>query len=139
TPYRDILYTNIMPSDEESRHIRELVVVPMRDIQRLTNEIAGFQARIDQLTQQLDDVIHERDGLNEFVESHLALVSTARRLPHDILRNIFTFCLPSERHPTLNRREAPVLISHICGDWRSLVLSMPRLWTSLHISAPSNN
>ncbi|KAJ6523824.1 hypothetical protein B0H19DRAFT_1386291 [Mycena capillaripes] len=124
TPYRDILYSNIVPPDEEIPRIRHLVVAPMQEIQDLTDEIAGFRASIDQLIQQRDERVHKRDALT-------------RRLPDDILREILTASLPSDRYPRLNRKDAPVLISHICRDWRRLALSMPRVWTSLHIAAPS--
>ncbi|KAJ7115290.1 hypothetical protein C8R44DRAFT_855321 [Mycena epipterygia] len=131
TPYKDLLYTNIVPSDEDCRRIRDLVVAPMKEVEELTEEIAHLQAIVDQLT-------HKRDGLAEFIDSHLALVACARRVPHDILGEIFMASLPSE-HAVMHRRESPLLLSHVCSDWRSLALSMPHLWSSLHIAGPPRN
>ncbi|KAJ7607600.1 hypothetical protein DFH06DRAFT_214218 [Mycena polygramma] len=137
TPYRHILYTNTVASDEEARGIRRLVVAPMQDIQTLTNDIDGLQATIDQLTQQRDQRVHERDVLTEFVEAHLALVSTARTLPEEIVREIFTALLPyRDRYPTMKRTQFPVVLTLICREWRAIALSIPRLWASLHIAAP---
>ncbi|KAJ6523827.1 hypothetical protein B0H19DRAFT_1200937 [Mycena capillaripes] len=136
SPYRDILHTNIVPPDEEIPHIRQLVVAPLQEIQHLTNEIAKIR---DVVPQQRNELVRKRDGLTEFVESHLALVSMARKLPHDVVREIFAVSLPDTRHPTMNRTDAPVAISQICSDWRRIALSMPRLWTSLHIALPTAN
>ncbi|KAJ6471808.1 hypothetical protein C8R47DRAFT_1054330 [Mycena vitilis] len=130
TPYRHILYTNTVASNEEARGIRRLVVAPKQDIQTLTNDIDGLQAAIDQL-------VHDRDVLTEFVEAHLALVSTARTLPDEIVREIFTALLPyGDRYPTMKRTQFPVVLTLICREWRAIALSIPRLWASLHIAAP---
>ncbi|EDR12593.1 uncharacterized protein LACBIDRAFT_323169 [Laccaria bicolor S238N-H82] len=34
-------------------------------------------------------------------------------------------------------REAPLLLGRVCSEWRSITLSTPRLWASLHIPAPA--
>ncbi|KAK7055966.1 hypothetical protein R3P38DRAFT_2849861 [Favolaschia claudopus] len=137
TPYRDILYTNIVPDEEVAQGIHQLVVAPMQEIQGLSIDIDALQARIDQLTHQQNDLIHLREGLTEFVESHLALVSIPRTLPHDILREIFIASLPSDRYPTLHRNDVPLIFLSVCLDWRRVALSVPRLWTSLHIVGPA--
>ncbi|KAJ7115288.1 hypothetical protein C8R44DRAFT_546079, partial [Mycena epipterygia] len=125
TPYKELLFTNILPSDEECRRIRDFVVAPMKEVEELTKEITG-------LTQK-------RDRLAEFIDSHLALVSSARKVPHDILREIFAASLPSGGYAMMRRMESPLLGSHVCNDWQSLALSMPQLWASLHITVPPRN
>ncbi|KAJ6467470.1 hypothetical protein DFH09DRAFT_1381452 [Mycena vulgaris] len=107
TPYRDILYTNSVPLDDECQRIRDLLVAPMQEVADITPEIIRVQAHLDQLTRR-------RDHLTEFIDSHLALVSPARKLPHDILREIFK-------------------LSQVCRDWRILTLAMPDLWNSLQV------
>ncbi|KAJ7115272.1 hypothetical protein C8R44DRAFT_629305, partial [Mycena epipterygia] len=130
--FRDDCFSQCVPSDDECRRIRDLMVAPMKEVEELTEEITRLQALTDQLT-------YKRDGLAEFIESHLALVSSARKVPLDILREIFAASLPSGRHAIIHRRESPLLLSHVCSDWRGVALSMPRLWSSLHITAPSRN
>ncbi|KAJ7452899.1 hypothetical protein FB451DRAFT_1050704, partial [Mycena latifolia] len=126
--YKDVLHTNFVPSDQECRRIRDFVVAPTDKLQETTEEIARLEALLEQLTRQ-------RDELAEYIDSHLALVAPARRLPEDILREIFIATLPLDRHPGMSPRASPLLISRICNDWRTLALSMPRLWASLHIDA----
>ncbi|KAJ7106998.1 hypothetical protein C8R44DRAFT_555725, partial [Mycena epipterygia] len=125
TPYKDHLYTNFAPSDDECRRIRDLLVAPMKNLRDTKEEISRLRDALKQL-------IRKRDGLTELIDCHLALVSPARRLPQDILQEIFTACLPSQGLATMDSSESPLLISHVCSAWRRLALAMPRLWASLH-------
>ncbi|KAJ7623900.1 hypothetical protein DFH06DRAFT_758118 [Mycena polygramma] len=133
TPYKDYLYTNVVPSEDECRRIHDFVGVLEQEADEATDVISRMQAALDHMQVSLDQMVSKRDQLEESIDSHLALVSGARRLPHDILGEIFMACLPQGQYPSLKRTESPWLISHICGQWRSQVLSMPRLWASLHI------
>ncbi|KAJ7646476.1 hypothetical protein FB45DRAFT_712843, partial [Roridomyces roridus] len=49
------------------------------------------------------------------VDSHTALVSYPRRLPVDIVREIFVACLPAHRNAVMSAQEAPLLLSRICS------------------------
>ncbi|KAJ7500309.1 hypothetical protein B0H11DRAFT_804917 [Mycena galericulata] len=95
----------------------------------LTQEINRLQSLLEELTKR-------RDHLNHFIDSHLALVSPARRLPDDVVREIFVAALPSDRNAIMSEEEAPLLLSHISQGWRNLALSTPRLWSNLHIVTP---
>ncbi|KAJ7724954.1 hypothetical protein DFH07DRAFT_854492 [Mycena maculata] len=130
SPFKDILYTNIAPSDSQCQTIRELLVGPHQEIANLTDEIVATQALLEALAQR-------RAALEEFVSAHLALVSPIRRLPADVMQEIFVACLPSGQNSVMSEQDAPLLLCHICNAWRSLALSTPRLWASLHIVLPS--
>ncbi|CAA7270740.1 unnamed protein product [Cyclocybe aegerita] len=52
-------------------------------------------------------------------------------LPIELQVEIFSHCLPPFPHFDVN--EAPLLIARVCGAWRSLVLSTPKLWSSFEI------
>ncbi|KAJ7111831.1 hypothetical protein C8R44DRAFT_798749 [Mycena epipterygia] len=132
TPFKDLLHTNTVPSDPECQRIRELLVGPREEAAKFTDEIARLETLLDELTAK-------RDRLNEFIDAHLALVSPARRLPDDLVAEIFTASLPSNRNAILSGAESPLLLCHICRAWRNLALRTPRLWASLHIVAPSDS
>ncbi|KAJ7724944.1 hypothetical protein DFH07DRAFT_971060 [Mycena maculata] len=132
SPFKDILYTNIAPSDSQCQTIRELLVGPHQEIANLTDEIVATQALLEAHTQR-------RAAVEEFVSAHLALVSPIRRLPTDVIQEIFVACLPSDRNSAIDEQDAPLLLCHICRSWRSLALSTPRLWASLHIALPSKD
>ncbi|KAJ7694552.1 hypothetical protein B0H17DRAFT_931548, partial [Mycena rosella] len=59
-----------------------------------------------------------------------------RRLPLDIIREIFVTCLPTDRNCAMSAVEAPILLGRICSAWRAISLSTPRLWAKLHIFEP---
>ncbi|KAJ6504434.1 hypothetical protein DFH09DRAFT_290191 [Mycena vulgaris] len=126
SPFSPKLGTNYCPNDDEVVEIRALLVVPTLRLERLDNEIAVMRKALEKLTE-------ERDGLNAYVAGHKALISPVRRLPLDIIQEIFTACMPTHRNCVMSAREAPVLLGRICGSWRTLSLATPHLWASLHL------
>ncbi|KAJ7512710.1 hypothetical protein B0H11DRAFT_2182090 [Mycena galericulata] len=129
SPFASKLQTNYCPNDDEVSHIKALLIEPTLRLQRLDKEIAELQNTINKL-------IEERETLGAHVQAHAALISPARRLPLDIIQEIFVACLPTHRNCVMSAREAPVLLGRICSSWRTISLSTPRLWASLHIVDP---
>ncbi|KAJ7701189.1 hypothetical protein B0H17DRAFT_976702 [Mycena rosella] len=132
SPFKDLLYTNAVPSDAERNDIRGLLEGPLKQVAELTKELSRLQAFIDAASK-------ERNELQESIDAHLALVSPARQLPDDIVRAIFVACLPSTRNPAMSGAEAPLLLCQICRSWRSIALTTPRLWASIHIVVPTQS
>ncbi|KAK7018872.1 hypothetical protein R3P38DRAFT_2978800, partial [Favolaschia claudopus] len=60
-----------------------------------------------------------------------------RRIPLDVLEQIFIACLPAHRNCVMSAQEAPVLLGRVCSSWRTLAFSAPRLWSLLHIALPN--
>ncbi|KAJ7037459.1 hypothetical protein C8F04DRAFT_1393670 [Mycena alexandri] len=129
SPFATKLGTNYCPLDEEVLEIQRLLVEPLSRLQEIDNKIAELQKTIDKLTQ-------ERDSVSTYVEAHKALISPFRRLPLDIIQEIFIACLPTHRNCVMSAVEAPVLLGRICSLWRTVSLSTPRLWARLHIAEP---
>ncbi|KAJ6581969.1 hypothetical protein B0H19DRAFT_893223, partial [Mycena capillaripes] len=121
SPFAARLGTNYCPKDEEILEIKTLLIEPYLRLKRLDDEIADLQRAIDKLAE-------ERDGLGVFVEGHKALLSPVRRLPLDVIQEIFIACIPTHRNCVMSASEAPVLLGRICSSWRAISLSMPRLW-----------
>ncbi|KAJ7212636.1 hypothetical protein GGX14DRAFT_564385 [Mycena pura] len=125
----DILHTNVVPSDAQCDDIRAFLVGPCKELADLTEEIERFQSLLDQTTKR-------RDELKQCVDAHFALVSPMRRLPDDILREVFVETLPSTRNTAIISTEGPLLLCRVCKLWRSIALTTPRLWASVHIVVP---
>ncbi|KAJ6478820.1 hypothetical protein C8R47DRAFT_1219364 [Mycena vitilis] len=85
---------------------------------------------------EIAGLVDQRDNLGAYVAAHRALVSPARRLPLDILREIFAARLPTHRNCVMSASEAPVLLGRISSAWRAISLSTPQLWARLHIAEP---
>ncbi|KAJ6594658.1 hypothetical protein B0H19DRAFT_67244 [Mycena capillaripes] len=129
SPFAARLGTNYCPKDEDIVDIKALLVEPSLRLKRLDEEIADLQKAIDKLAA-------EREELGTFVESHKALISPVRRLPLDIIQEIFVACIPTHRNCVMSASEAPVLLGRICSSWRAISLSTPRLWARLHVVEP---
>ncbi|KAJ7472608.1 hypothetical protein FB451DRAFT_299936 [Mycena latifolia] len=131
TPFKDLLHTNAVLSDAECQRIHDLLAGPRKEVDKITDEIERLQTLINELTVK-------RTNLTEFIDAHLALVSPARRLPEDVVAEIFTAALPSDRNAVMSGAESPLLLCHVCRAWRRLALSTPRLSATLHIVAPGS-
>ncbi|KAJ6562563.1 hypothetical protein B0H19DRAFT_1234134, partial [Mycena capillaripes] len=129
SPFAARLGTNYCPKDEEILDIKTLLVEPTLQLKRLDEKIADLQKAIDRLAA-------ERDVLGAFMDGHKALISPVRRLPLDVIQEIFAACLPTHRNCVMSAAEAPVLLGRICSSWRVVSLSTPRLWARLHIVQP---
>ncbi|KAJ7643750.1 hypothetical protein FB45DRAFT_861347 [Roridomyces roridus] len=112
SPFADKLNTNYAPSDSEVEQLRALLQEPLAELARLDAKRASLQAGI---------------------EAHRALLSPIRRIPEDIVREIFISCLPEDHDAFMDVTEAPMLLGRICGLWRRVAHSTPRLWTSVYI------
>ncbi|KAJ7742867.1 hypothetical protein B0H16DRAFT_1693696 [Mycena metata] len=118
------------PLENEVLQIRALLQGPLLRLKDLDDQIANLQKAIDALAR-------ERDDIRSFVDLHKDLISPFRRLPLDIIREIFAVCLPTHRNCVMSAVEAPVLLGRICSSWRAISLTTPRLWSRLHVVEPS--
>ncbi|KAK6981168.1 hypothetical protein R3P38DRAFT_3115369 [Favolaschia claudopus] len=116
------LNTNYAPTDTE-----------IGDIQ---THLSPYEVELARLESVILELFTQRERLREYIESHKALISSPRRVPLSVLKQIFLQCLPTNRCAAMSTSEAPLLLGRICSGWRSLAFTIPPLWDSIHISAP---
>ncbi|KAH6911008.1 hypothetical protein BKA70DRAFT_1269181 [Coprinopsis sp. MPI-PUGE-AT-0042] len=59
-------------------------------------------------------------------------------MPPDILRNIFSHCVPNDTPEKIMQvSEAPLLLTQICRHWRDLAITTPTLWSTIFLKIPS--
>ncbi|KAJ7603316.1 hypothetical protein FB45DRAFT_1071689 [Roridomyces roridus] len=126
SPFTAKLGTNYCPTAQEAIEIQAFLAQPLRQMKCLDSKIAELQHALNKL-------LEEREGLGSIVQSHEALLSPIRRMPSDIMQEIFMACMPTDRNCVMDASEAPLLLGRICSAWRALSLATPRLWASLHI------
>ncbi|KAG7100004.1 hypothetical protein E1B28_001792 [Marasmius oreades] len=127
--FTDVLNTNHTVSQQDADEIISLLVEPKQELAELDMELATLRSRVEELG-------NRRQIVGTFVDSHLALVSSFRRLPEDVMTEIFLRCLPTDRNPARSVAEAPLLLTRINKRCRDVVLGSPRLWSALHIYVP---
>ncbi|KAJ7765096.1 hypothetical protein DFH07DRAFT_939030 [Mycena maculata] len=115
------LNTNFDPSDE--------------DIERIRSDIVSRLAELEGIDERIRELSTQRDRIQGYIDSHKAIISHPRRLPPDIIREIFIVCLPADRNAVMSAQEAPLILCRICSAWRFIALSTPRLWSTLHVPA----
>ncbi|KAJ7898507.1 hypothetical protein B0H13DRAFT_2031678 [Mycena leptocephala] len=120
SPFCGHFNTNYVPSDAE--------------IDRIRAYLAPHEAKLARLQSLIHDLTVQQDRVKAHIDSHRALMSYPRRLPQDVVEQIFLACLPTRHNSVMSVAEAPLLLGHICSAWRSIAFAMPRLWASLHIS-----
>ncbi|KAF7368801.1 hypothetical protein MVEN_00205200 [Mycena venus] len=129
SPFRERFNTNYVPEDAEIQRIRSHLAPHEAELARLESLIRDLNVQIKALTVQ-------RDRVKDYIDPHRAIISHPRRLPQDILEQIFLACLPTRHNTIMSVLEAPLLLGRICSAWRAIAFATPRLWTTLHISAP---
>lgn len=131
TPVPSLLQTNSPPSDS--------------DIILVKKAIVDAELTVSQLKQKLDRRIvagranrgwetvtrHKIGQATRFVQQHRGIISPLRRLPLEILQEIFVWATlhvrPHNRYRTVS--ELPWRLSQVCRYWRASALSMSSLWS----------
>ncbi|KII85593.1 hypothetical protein PLICRDRAFT_116136, partial [Plicaturopsis crispa FD-325 SS-3] len=117
-----LLRNNEPPSSAETRSARDMLVEAKRRLAAVETELAGVQNAQSQLWT-------ERQMLKDSIMNLENILSPCRRLPAELLSEIFTFCLPPMVTP--HSDTAPLLLTLVCRKWRAIALSTPRLWASI--------
>ncbi|KAF8814501.1 hypothetical protein BYT27DRAFT_7206075 [Phlegmacium glaucopus] len=124
--YSHYLHNNQVPSEHEAREIKALRMNPLE-------EISVVNAEIERIESILDSLKRKRANIQKSIDDCNTVLAPVRRLSMDILGVIFIYCLATYRNPIMDASEAPILLTHICRDWRSIAVSIPRLWSRMYI------
>ncbi|KAJ7912091.1 hypothetical protein B0H13DRAFT_555228 [Mycena leptocephala] len=125
-----IIRGNIPPNELQSREIRLMLGTSQAELLTLEKAISQVPSVPFELEQQRS--FH----LKSIADFQRAL-SSIRRIPPEILAEIFTLCrnnsLDSETYSTADPREAPMLLGHISSYWRSICHGTPLLWDQVQL------
>jgi hypothetical protein len=136
SPFSNYLHTNYAPTSEESVAIEALCAEPLRDIQRLDDEI-------DKLEEEMARLRLRREELQTFVDDHRMLLSPIRQLSPEVLQRIFVECVAAhcraDCYPVMLAAQAPMLLGRVCSFWRRVAYGTAELWNKLHIAIPNPN
>ncbi|KAJ6537867.1 hypothetical protein B0H19DRAFT_374793 [Mycena capillaripes] len=120
-------------------------VVLVADVTRCDTEIERLQAALDRITS-------ERSVLQRYIERYRSLVSPIRRLPPELLAEIFGLCSPDritfhelttlattifpEGSDALDRisRSHLLRLAGVCSSWYQVVMGTPGLWATIEVA-----
>ncbi|KAJ8521161.1 hypothetical protein ONZ45_g2108 [Pleurotus djamor] len=69
-----------------------------------------------------------------FVSWQANVPSPIQRIPVELLLAIFAECLPNVSFTKPSVSDAPMLLTHVCASWRTIVLETPQMWSSLGVN-----
>ncbi|KIM44045.1 hypothetical protein M413DRAFT_443105 [Hebeloma cylindrosporum] len=126
-PHLDtLLRNNEVPSVTTIAEVTGLLQPLLKDCEDVDTEI-----------ERLDSLLREQKArrleMQSTVDQYNTILSPARRLPADILHEIFWHCLPTHRNSVMLSSEAPLLLTRICSSWRAIAFASPKIWSKLHI------
>lgn len=136
----DIFRMNITPSEPEFAEVRNTIL-------RIQIELAQLEAEIERPKgkdeESLGRYIQQRSSLYEQMDAYKAVISPIRRLPPELLAEIFIF-VNSEyvldlenRYPYIKPRLP--LPCRICSVWRKIAIGLPALWTNIYLRCSPTN
>ncbi|KAJ7472775.1 hypothetical protein FB451DRAFT_1089698 [Mycena latifolia] len=118
SPYPELLFSNTVPLDSQ-------IPVILSAIQTAQEDIRATENKIGELGEEL--VNQRRSTLQEFIQMQKSMVSTLRRLPSEILSEIFMHC--SSKQDGCK----PRIFAAVCSRWRDVSLATPRLWCHVYL------
>ncbi|KAJ7821731.1 hypothetical protein B0H13DRAFT_2449202, partial [Mycena leptocephala] len=110
SPFQSLIVQERTPAVSETAAIRDF-----------TREIDAEVARKELI---IDRLLCEVEELRRCSEQHKALIAPIRRVPPEVMAEIFLQLAEIEA----DTWRSPLIFGRICRDWRSIALSMPRLW-----------
>ncbi|KAJ6466387.1 hypothetical protein C8R45DRAFT_488085 [Mycena sanguinolenta] len=134
SPVFALFETDRVPSLQEKKLIQELLAEKTAHLAHLNSKVPkrrGGKKAPRQLRVELDDT-------RRFIKLHQALIAPWRRLPVEILAEVFLFTLDITRENEDEKywnddREGTLLVCKICSAWRAVATRTPALWNVLSI------
>lgn len=116
----------IIPSDAETRSIKASLAIALSELHQLESNISHTQRKLASFSAR-------RDHLLDQTERYRIAIAPYKRLPPEILIEIFLACLPEHVQLPPSVDEAPLSLTRICSSWRALALNAQELWNKFQV------
>ncbi|KAF7312723.1 F-box domain-containing protein [Mycena indigotica] len=126
TPCIEFLDNNVAPPERQFAAI-------LTSIRSAEDSMHAIDAELTRLKVVVDQYKQRRQELEEFARVHGAVVSSFRRVPPDVLGEIFRHALPVDGH---GEKDLAILgkIGAVCRQWRNVAVNTPLLWCRVNVS-----
>ncbi|KAF8917123.1 hypothetical protein CPB85DRAFT_1287793 [Mucidula mucida] len=151
--FHHLTRTNDVPSPAEYDTIQGMIldlesryITAGSNADRLRVLQSEFAGKMIQINTQLQVLEEERARLSQCIAARRCLLAPVRRIPSEILTNIFSSTIDFLDVPTIidapngkvlwqfNVAESPLwTMELVCRRWRKEVLGSPKLWSSIDI------
>ncbi|KAJ7749272.1 hypothetical protein DFH07DRAFT_829073 [Mycena maculata] len=105
--------------------------------------MALLDDEMSRLRERLQRLEEERASLAGHYERLKAILSPLRRMPAELLGEIFSWTLPPDaealrRGGRLKLKDSPLVLTWTSSRWRAVAVSTPSLWTLVYINYPDH-
>ncbi|RDB27451.1 hypothetical protein Hypma_004088 [Hypsizygus marmoreus] len=131
--YEHLLATNEEPHDAEVAQLQKIIELHRSNLLQL-------DARIVELQETLRIFVERRIREEKTLSELRRIVSPIRRLPRDVLAEIFLSAQNWRKHTVGDYpssqiwflpKSSPLVLSHVCSKWRHVALSTHALWATI--------
>lgn len=134
--FRSFLRSNRYPLDSELTAIKNVIgnaQSQLELIQNLRNGIIGGEA---------EELRKEEADIEAFLVIHKGFISAIRRIPREILCEIFCHILDmcstvaprnGEALNIFSHRQCPWVLGRVCSEWRLVSIGLPPLWSRVNL------
>ncbi|KAJ7589847.1 hypothetical protein C8J56DRAFT_936335 [Mycena floridula] len=134
----ELLVSNRVPSHVQELQVREVVAERLQSLHDLDD-------RINKMRQDLEILLAERAVQDRETRRYRSVIHPIRRLPAEILSEIFLNFVSEdledmeadESMSSLHPSSMRWVVSLVCVSWRSVAVSLPKLWSTIRL-APSD-
>ncbi|KAK0221201.1 hypothetical protein EDD85DRAFT_1028408 [Armillaria nabsnona] len=124
--FEELLSCNDPPVDSERTALEAVVREGEAKLSSLPQRMAAVR-------ETLKILLAEQARTVKYITDAKSLLNPVRRLPGDVLIEIFTACLPEYTEDSLNAKRAPWALSKVCVSWRQTALASAGLWANVHL------
>ncbi|KAJ7609101.1 hypothetical protein FB45DRAFT_375288 [Roridomyces roridus] len=124
-----LVKSNEAPGSAEAAFIRTVASDTGARLDFLDSEISRLQSRLDQLQA-------ERMQLSDYHSHNTSILSPLRRMPPEVLVQIFLWTLPSLQERSggvFDTQGSPWTLAQVSSRWRGISLSTASLWSTVHV------
>ncbi|KAF7974852.1 hypothetical protein HWV62_11089 [Athelia sp. TMB] len=139
SPVHSYLGNNLPPSTHEQLEKAQ------RALEQLQNHIIVVDEVLSRGTFTCNCPQARRSALQDYANAHRAFISPLRRLPSELLGEIFHWvvCLPPPFGYPARRASllgpAPLLLERVCRHWREVARASPALWSYIEVGLEDGN
>ncbi|KAE9399112.1 hypothetical protein BT96DRAFT_858542, partial [Gymnopus androsaceus JB14] len=121
SPIEALLQNNESPDSESSFDTQSLLSQAEHALADLDSQIERMQTSISRLSER-------RERITVNIQAYRTVLHPIRRLPREVILEIFEWCLPGLRVVSSLSAKAPWVLGQLSRHWRSIALSSPTLW-----------
>lgn len=130
SPVNHLLSCDVYPTVADSRRVQDV-------ISEAKHHLSSLQQAIGRVQGMLQELKESKNQLAAYIKAHEAVIAPIRRIPDDILIEIFMLCLPSAYEALPDPMKAPLLLTRVCQRWRAVVCAAPMLWSTIYLMVES--